>query len=326
MGRLISSFLKLTFHLAIRQVSSWIGPKVWLEKPASFSCDFPPSNPLLSRLPLLYPLFSDTKLLSCSWMSAQSCQHSPSPTTSLPASFRLSASLFLPQSLSLCLTLLSVQRKNDCKWVPWTTGTPINKTVRQRCRKGKKKRGGSQRHTLAEYFITLYHSDTLPPLPGSSIPPSPSWFPLSLILPFLLLSLSSILSPLLFPPNCPLSHSSHSVHGNQCLLLNKIPCPGRQWWYWGMDGTGLVASSLFFLHATSVIEAFWAQWWTLLSQRGPPPSLSHGRLSTSIPFRIYTYIFYLQVWHFLSPVLTCKHVCHVIVVYSTLYISIYFCL
>lgn len=140
--------------------------------------------------------------------------------------------------------------------------------------KGKKKGGGSQRHTLAEYFITLYHSDTLPPLPASSIPPSPSWYCLSLIPPFPLLSLSSILSPLLIPPNCPLSYSSHSVHGNQRLLLHKIPHSGRQWWNWGIDGTGLVASSLIFLHATSVIAAFWAQWWIPLSQRGPPPSLS----------------------------------------------------
>lgn len=106
---------------------------------------------LISRLPL-FPticptlkssILSGTKLLSCSWMSAQ-C------SVSLLSLF-LSPSLPLnppPVSSSSCLSpslsSLSVQRKNDCKWVPWTTGTPINKTVSQRCRKGKKKREGAR--------------------------------------------------------------------------------------------------------------------------------------------------------------------------------------
>lgn len=82
----------------------------------------------------------------------------------------------LPLSLLISLSSLSVQRKNDCKWVPWTTGTPINKTVSPRCR--KKKEGRSQRHILTEYFITQHRSHhSWHPTPIDSIrqPPSPAF-------------------------------------------------------------------------------------------------------------------------------------------------------
>lgn len=83
------------------------------------------------------------------------------------------SSLFLPHFLSPSFSLLSVQRKNDCKWVPWTTGTPINKTVSQRCWKKRKK---PEAHS---HWIFHHPPSAAPPLfwhptPITHIPHHPS--------------------------------------------------------------------------------------------------------------------------------------------------------
>lgn len=141
----------------------------------------------------------------------------------------LSPSLFLPHSLSPSLSWLSVQRKSNCKWVPWTTGTPINKTVSQRCR--KKKREGA-RGTLSLNISSPSTTTTLTPYPHCPHPPSThnaffynSCHPTPI---FLIFFFSA--------PDCPLSYSPPSVNSKQSLLLNSKPPSGPKqngWWIWG---------------------------------------------------------------------------------------------
>lgn len=162
-------------------------------------------------------------------MSAQCWQHSLSfpPSPSSPV-LRLSASLFLPHSLSPFLSSLSVQRKNDCKWVPWTTGTPINKTVSQRCRKGKKKKKEGAKGALSLNIsspTTTTTTTTLTPYPHCQHPhpPLPSLFP-----PFFMPSPPSPSPPsCLHPssPSCPLSYSLPLLHSNQSII--QTPPPGH---------------------------------------------------------------------------------------------------
>lgn len=117
----------------------------------------------------------------------------------------------LPQTLycflslaSFSLTLLSVQGKNVCKWVPWTIGTLINKTVSLRL--WRRKKAKRARGKLAEYFITHqrhHYFYTLPPLPMNTSPlttlvPSVSHAPI------LVFNMSAPSSPLL--------------HGNQSFI------------------------------------------------------------------------------------------------------------
>lgn len=206
MSGLICRFLKHTLHIALRQVSSCFGGRIRLS-PLKASL----LSSHLSHPPILDPLFSGTKLLSCSWMSAQCCQRALS---SLP--LPLSPPQSLPPSLLISfLSSLSVQRKNDCKWVPWTTGTPINKTVSQRCRKEKKREGA--RGTLSLNISSPAPAALWHPTPIARIPIPPHH-------PLLLMPSTPFSSMFYHPssPDCPLSYSPLSPHSNQGLPPNNM--------------------------------------------------------------------------------------------------------